>query len=48
MPKLLTKPGRYPAFPFRNWWARTYHGTRGCKPVFYLQFVGAQLNFIRF
>lgn len=28
-PKLLTKPGRYPGFPFRNWWARTYHGTRG-------------------
>ena len=31
MPKLLTKPGRYPAFPFRNWWARTYKGTRGRK-----------------
>ncbi|KAH9960008.1 hypothetical protein BC827DRAFT_1133897 [Russula dissimulans] len=29
MPKLLTKPGRYPGFPFRNWWARTYQGTRG-------------------
>jgi regulator of protease activity HflC (stomatin/prohibitin superfamily) len=29
MPKLLTKPGRYPAFPFRNWWARKYKGTRG-------------------
>jgi len=31
LPKLLTKPGRYPAFPFRNWWARTFNGTRGCK-----------------
>jgi len=28
-PKLLTKPGRYPGFPLRNWWARTYNGTRG-------------------
>jgi hypothetical protein len=37
MPKLLTKPGRYPGFPLRNWWARTYIGTRGCKPVVYLQ-----------
>ncbi|KAH9980738.1 hypothetical protein BJV74DRAFT_855197 [Russula compacta] len=29
LPKLLTKPGRYPGFPYRNWWARTYKGTRG-------------------
>ncbi|KAH9016795.1 hypothetical protein EDB85DRAFT_2204783 [Lactarius pseudohatsudake] len=29
MPKLLTKPGRYPGFPLRNWWARSYKGTRG-------------------
>ncbi|KAJ7063072.1 band 7 domain-containing protein [Mycena amicta] len=28
-PKLLTRPGRYPGFPFRNWWARTFAGTRG-------------------
>lgn len=29
MPKLLTKPGRYPGFPFRNWWARSYKGMSG-------------------
>ncbi|KAI0261866.1 band 7 domain-containing protein [Gloeopeniophorella convolvens] len=29
MPKLLTKPGRYPGFPLRNWWARSYKDTRG-------------------
>ncbi|KAH9963945.1 hypothetical protein BGW80DRAFT_1348893, partial [Lactifluus volemus] len=29
LPKLLTKPGRYPGFPFRNWWARSYEGSRG-------------------
>lgn len=34
MPKLLTKPGRYPGFPLRNWFARTYHGTRGCKLIY--------------
>ncbi|KAJ7172723.1 hypothetical protein C8R46DRAFT_1162085 [Mycena filopes] len=28
-PKLLTRPGRYPPFPFRNWWARTWSGTHG-------------------
>jgi regulator of protease activity HflC (stomatin/prohibitin superfamily) len=28
LPKLLTKPGRYPPFPFRNWWARRYCGLR--------------------
>jgi len=28
-PKVLTKPGRYPGFPLRNWWARTYKGIRG-------------------
>ncbi|KAI0269647.1 hypothetical protein BGY98DRAFT_1101011 [Russula aff. rugulosa BPL654] len=28
-PKLLTKPGRYPGFPLRNWWARSYNGTCG-------------------
>lgn len=30
LPKLLTKPGRYPGAPFRNWWARSFVGTRGC------------------
>ncbi|KAH9170107.1 hypothetical protein EDB89DRAFT_2072397 [Lactarius sanguifluus] len=29
MPKVLTKPGRYPGFPLRNWWARSYKGTHG-------------------
>jgi hypothetical protein len=29
MPKVLTKPGRYPGSPYRNWFARTYVGTRG-------------------
>jgi hypothetical protein len=29
MPKLLTRPGRYPPFPFANWWAQSYKGTCG-------------------
>jgi len=28
-PKIITRPGRYPGFPFRNWWARTWRGTSG-------------------
>lgn len=28
-PKILTKPGRYPGFPLRNWWARQWAGTKG-------------------
>jgi regulator of protease activity HflC (stomatin/prohibitin superfamily) len=28
-PTLLVKPGRYPAFPLRNWWARKWCGTKG-------------------
>ncbi|KAG5645831.1 hypothetical protein DXG03_005172 [Asterophora parasitica] len=28
-PKILTRPGRYPGFPLRNWWARTWCGTNG-------------------
>ncbi|TFK42936.1 hypothetical protein BDQ12DRAFT_677046 [Crucibulum laeve] len=28
-PKILTKPGRYPGFPLRNWWARSWKGTTG-------------------
>ncbi|KAF8162959.1 hypothetical protein B0H34DRAFT_301492 [Crassisporium funariophilum] len=28
-PKVLTRPGRYPGFPLRNWWARTWCGTTG-------------------
>ncbi|KAI0084082.1 band 7 domain-containing protein [Irpex rosettiformis] len=29
LPKLLTRPGRYPSFPLRNWWAREWCGTQG-------------------
>lgn len=29
LPKILTRPGRYPGFPLRNWWARKYCGTKG-------------------
>ncbi|KAI5118091.1 hypothetical protein M0805_007741 [Coniferiporia weirii] len=29
LPKLITKPGRYPGFPFRNWWARNWRGSQG-------------------
>ncbi|KAG6376056.1 hypothetical protein JVT61DRAFT_2024 [Boletus reticuloceps] len=29
LPKLLTRPGRYPGFPLRNWWAREWCGTQG-------------------
>ncbi|KIY72454.1 hypothetical protein CYLTODRAFT_434710 [Cylindrobasidium torrendii FP15055 ss-10] len=28
-PKILTRPGRYPGFPLRNWWARSWAGTKG-------------------
>ncbi|KAF5365772.1 hypothetical protein D9758_003153 [Tetrapyrgos nigripes] len=28
-PKILTRPGRYPGFPLRNWWARSWVGTKG-------------------
>lgn len=33
LPKILTRPGRYPSFPFRNWWARSWGGTRECKAL---------------
>jgi len=29
LPKILTRPGRYPGFPLRNWWARKWCGTKG-------------------
>ena len=29
LPKILTRPGRYPGFPLRNWWAREWNGTKG-------------------
>lgn len=28
-PKVVTRSGRYPGFPLRNWWARSWCGTRG-------------------
>ncbi|EEB97553.1 hypothetical protein MPER_03104, partial [Moniliophthora perniciosa FA553] len=28
-PKILTRPGRYPGYPWRNWWARKWCGTKG-------------------
>ncbi|KAH0830485.1 hypothetical protein J3R83DRAFT_1935 [Lanmaoa asiatica] len=31
LPKILTRPGRYPGFPLRNWWAREWSGTQGRK-----------------
>ncbi|KZT69996.1 hypothetical protein DAEQUDRAFT_235048 [Daedalea quercina L-15889] len=29
LPKILTRPGRYPGMPLRNWWAREWAGTKG-------------------
>ena len=29
LPKVLTRPGRYPGFPLRNWWAREWCGAKG-------------------
>ncbi|CCM02166.1 uncharacterized protein FIBRA_04244 [Fibroporia radiculosa] len=29
LPKVLTRPGRYPGAPLRNWWARKWCGTKG-------------------
>ncbi|KAI0821860.1 band 7 domain-containing protein [Trametes gibbosa] len=29
LPKVLTRPGRYPGAPLRNWWARKWIGTCG-------------------
>ncbi|KAH9836293.1 uncharacterized protein C8Q71DRAFT_761713 [Rhodofomes roseus] len=29
LPSILTRPGRYPGMPLRNWWARTWCGTKG-------------------
>ncbi|KAL6302729.1 band 7 domain-containing protein [Sparassis latifolia] len=29
LPKILTRPGRYPGPPLRNWWAREWCGTKG-------------------
>ena len=34
LPKLLTKPGRYPGFPLRNWWAREWRGSQSSASSF--------------
>ncbi|EJD06172.1 band 7 domain-containing protein [Fomitiporia mediterranea MF3/22] len=39
MPKVLTKPGRYPGFPLRNWWAREWNGTKGISDTV-VEFLG--------
>ncbi|KIJ54086.1 hypothetical protein M422DRAFT_25046 [Sphaerobolus stellatus SS14] len=39
LPKLLTRPGRYPGFPLRNWWARTFKGTKGLSDTV-VEFMG--------
>ncbi|KLO19713.1 band 7 domain-containing protein [Schizopora paradoxa] len=39
LPKVLTKPGRYPGFPLRNWWARTWQGTKGLSDTV-VEFLG--------
>ncbi|KAL0566157.1 hypothetical protein V5O48_015863 [Marasmius crinis-equi] len=38
-PKLLTRPGRYPGFPLRNWWARKWCGTKGVSDTV-IEFLG--------
>jgi regulator of protease activity HflC (stomatin/prohibitin superfamily) len=38
-PKILTRPGRYPGFPFRNWWARSYVGKKGLSDTV-IEFLG--------
>ncbi|EMD35681.1 hypothetical protein CERSUDRAFT_116415 [Gelatoporia subvermispora B] len=39
LPKILTRPGRYPGMPFRNWWARKWCGTKGLSDTV-IQFNG--------
>ncbi|KAF8339581.1 uncharacterized protein EI90DRAFT_3117391 [Cantharellus anzutake] len=39
LPKVLTKAGRYPRFPLRNWWAREFHGTKGISDTI-IEFLG--------
>ncbi|EJU05751.1 band 7 domain-containing protein [Dacryopinax primogenitus] len=38
-PELLMQPGKYPGFPFRNWWARKFDGRQGVSDTV-LQFQG--------
>ncbi|TDL27669.1 band 7 domain-containing protein [Rickenella mellea] len=39
LPKLLTKPGRYPGFPLANWWARKWSGSKGLSDAV-IEFLG--------
>jgi len=39
MPKVVTRPGRYPGFPLRNWWARIWCGTQGLSDTV-VEFLG--------
>jgi len=39
LPKILTRAGRYPGFPLRNWWARKFCGTKGISDTV-VQFQG--------
>jgi hypothetical protein len=39
LPKILTRPGRYPGFPLRNWWARKGCGTQGLSDTV-IEFLG--------
>ncbi|KAF9066868.1 hypothetical protein BDP27DRAFT_1226841 [Rhodocollybia butyracea] len=38
-PKILTRPGRYPGFPLRNWWARRFVGKKGLSDTS-IEFLG--------
>ncbi|KAJ4488234.1 hypothetical protein J3R30DRAFT_3667623 [Lentinula aciculospora] len=38
-PKILTRPGRYPGFPLRNWWARSFVGKKGLSDTV-IEFLG--------
>ncbi|KAJ3726293.1 hypothetical protein EV361DRAFT_927115 [Lentinula raphanica] len=38
-PKILTRPGRYPGFPLRNWWARSFEGKKGLSDTV-IEFLG--------
>ncbi|KAI8974856.1 band 7 domain-containing protein [Trametes punicea] len=39
LPKILTRPGRYPGMPLRNWWARKWRGTCGLSDTV-IEFLG--------
>lgn len=42
LPKILTRPGRYPGFPYRNWWARSWGGTRELSDTV-VEFLGLKI-----